>query len=105
MPGRGCGLIALGQGDFEVAYQQTGMISPPGLLAPQVPHTLRVLMDLVEAAVRTGRDAEAAAHVAVMQDANLAALSSRLSLVVGLRPRLRHPTTRRSNRPGSAGAP
>ena len=40
-------------------------------------------MDLVEAAVRTGRDAEAAAHVAAMQEANLAGLSSRLALVVG----------------------
>jgi DNA-binding CsgD family transcriptional regulator len=40
-------------------------------------------MDLVEAAVRTDRDAEAAAHVAAMQEANLAGLSSRLALVVG----------------------
>ena len=77
------GLAALGQGDFEEAYQQASMISPPGLLAPHVPYALRVLMDLVEAAVRTGRDAEAAAHVAAMQEANLAGLSSRLALVVG----------------------
>ncbi len=40
-------------------------------------------MDLVETAVRTGRDAEAAAHVAAMREANLAGLSSRLALVVG----------------------
>jgi DNA-binding CsgD family transcriptional regulator len=40
-------------------------------------------MDLVESAVRTGRDAEAAAHVAAMQDLDLAALSPRLALVVG----------------------
>ena len=40
-------------------------------------------MDLVEAAVRTGRDAEAAAHVAAMYEANVASLSSRLALVVG----------------------
>jgi len=77
------GLVALGQGDFEEAYQQASMISPAGVLAPHVPHALRVLMDLVEAAVRTGRDAEAAAHVAAMQAANLARLSSRLALVVG----------------------
>jgi DNA-binding CsgD family transcriptional regulator len=38
-------------------------------------------MDLVEAAVRTGRDAEAAAHVAAIQQSNIAALSSRLALV------------------------
>ena len=61
------GLAALGRGDFEEAYQLTSMISPPGLLAPHVPYALYVLMDLVEAAVRTGRDAEAAAHVAAMR--------------------------------------
>ena len=38
-------------------------------------------MDLVEAAVRTGRRAEAAAHVAAMRDAGLAALSPRLALL------------------------
>jgi DNA-binding CsgD family transcriptional regulator len=77
------GLAALGRGDFEEAYQQACSISPPGTLASHVPFALYVLMDLVEAAVRTGRDAEAAAHVAAMQEANLAGLSSRLALVVG----------------------
>jgi DNA-binding CsgD family transcriptional regulator len=77
------GLAALGRGDFEEAYQQASRISPPGTLASHVPHALFVLMDLVEAALRTGRDAEATAHVAAMQEANLAALSSRLALVVG----------------------
>jgi DNA-binding CsgD family transcriptional regulator len=76
-------LAALGRGDFEEAFQQASRISPPGVLASHVPHALLVAMDLVEAAVRTGRDAEAAAHVAAMQAANLAALSSRLALVVG----------------------
>jgi DNA-binding CsgD family transcriptional regulator len=77
------GLAALGRGDFEEAYQLASRISPPGLLAPHVPVALYVLMDLVEAAVRTGRDAEAAAHVAAMGEANLAALSPRLALEVG----------------------
>ena len=77
------GLAALGRGDFEEAYRLTSMISPPGLLAPHAPGALYVLMDLVDAAVRTGRDAEAAAHVAAMREANLAALSPRLALVVG----------------------
>jgi DNA-binding CsgD family transcriptional regulator len=77
------GLAALGRGDFEAAYQLASMISPPGTLAPHAPGALYVLLDLVEAAVRTGRDAEAMAHVAVMHEANLAALSSRLALVVG----------------------
>jgi len=77
------GLAALGRGDFEEAYRLTSMISPPGLLAPHAPGALYVLMDLVDAAVRTGRDAEAAAHVAAMRQANLAALSPRLALKVG----------------------
>jgi len=77
------GLAALGRGDFEVAYQQSCLISPPGHLAPYAPSALYVLMDLVEAAVRTGRHAEASAHVAAMQEANLAAISPRLALVVG----------------------
>jgi len=76
-------LSALGRGDFEDAYQQASRISPPGTLAPHVPHALVVLMDLVEAALRTGREAEAAAHVAVMRETNLAGLSPRLALVVG----------------------
>ena len=72
-----------GARDFEEAYQQACTISPPGILTSHVPHALNVLMDLVEAAVRTDRDAEATAHVAAMQEANLAGLSSRLALVVG----------------------
>jgi DNA-binding CsgD family transcriptional regulator len=76
-------LAALGRGNFEEAYQQATRISPPGTLASHVPHALTVLMDLVEAAVRTDRGAEAAAHVAAMQVANVGKLSSRLALVVG----------------------
>jgi DNA-binding CsgD family transcriptional regulator len=38
-------------------------------------------MDLVEAAVRTGRHAEAAAHVVAMREAGVAAISPRLALV------------------------
>ncbi len=74
---------ALGRADFEEAYQQASKISPPGVLASHVPHALLVLLDLVEAAVRTGRHAEATAHVAAIQEANLAAISSRLALVAG----------------------
>jgi DNA-binding CsgD family transcriptional regulator len=77
------GLAALGQSDFEEAYQQASVISPPGLFPPHNPHALKVILDLVEATLRTGRYAEAAAHVAAMQEANLAGLSSRLALVVG----------------------
>ncbi len=61
-------LAALGQGDFERAYQQATAVSPAGVFASHVPHALRVAFDLVEAAVRTGRRAEAAAHVTAMRE-------------------------------------
>jgi DNA-binding CsgD family transcriptional regulator len=74
-------MAALGQGDYEEAYQQVTAISAPGVLASHTVAALWVLMDLVEAAVRTGRNAEAAAHAAAMRDAGLAAISPRLALL------------------------
>jgi ATP/maltotriose-dependent transcriptional regulator MalT len=74
-------LAALGRADFEDAYHQLSAISPPGSLASHVPLALWAALDLVEAAVGTGRHAEAAAHAAAMRDAGLAALSPRLALL------------------------
>ena len=76
-------LAALGRGDFEDAYQHAAAISPPGVLASHVPLALWVLMDLVEAAVRTGRRTEAAAHVTAMRDVGIAVISPRLALLAG----------------------
>lgn len=75
-------LAALAIGDHDVAYLNAAAISPAGVLAPFAPHALWVLFDLVDAAVGSDRPADAAAHVAVMQQANLAAISPRLALVV-----------------------
>lgn len=75
------GLAALGRGDFEEAYQHATKISPAGTLASHVQYAIFVAMDLVEAAVRTGRHAEAADHVRAMREANLAALSPRVALL------------------------
>ncbi len=77
----GC-LAALGRGHFEEAYREAARISPPGILASHVPHALWAVMDLVEAAVRTGRQQEAAAHVAAARAARIAEISSRLALLV-----------------------
>ena len=74
-------VAALGRGDFEDAYQHATAISPAGVLASHVPLALWVLIDLVEAAVRTGRHTEAAAHVTAMRDAGIAAISPRLALL------------------------
>jgi DNA-binding CsgD family transcriptional regulator len=75
-------LAALGRGDFEEAYREAARISPPGMLASHVPHALWAVLDLVEAAVRTGRHQEAAAHVAAAREARIAEISSRLALLV-----------------------
>jgi DNA-binding CsgD family transcriptional regulator len=75
-------VAAQGVEDFETAYQAAVAISPAGVLASHAPHSLWVLLDLVEAAVRTNRHAEAEAHVAAMEAAGLSGISSRLELVV-----------------------
>ncbi len=75
-------LAALGKGDYETAYQHACTLSPPGTLAPYVPIAMWGSMDLVEAALRTGREEEAAAHAAAMRASAMAELSPRLELLV-----------------------
>jgi DNA-binding CsgD family transcriptional regulator len=74
-------LAALGRGAFEDAYQSAAAISPAGVFASHIQPALWVPMDLVEAAVRTGRRAEASAHVTAMRNADIAVLSPRLALL------------------------
>jgi DNA-binding CsgD family transcriptional regulator len=74
------GLSALGRSNFEEAYQQLAAITPPGALPAYTAYALTIPLDLVEAAVRSGREHEAAAHVRAMRDADLAALSGHLAL-------------------------
>jgi hypothetical protein len=54
-------LAALGQGDAEAAYHLAAAVTPAGLVDPDGPGRLLVV-DLVEAAVRTQRHDEAVAH-------------------------------------------
>ncbi|MFD0327243.1 response regulator transcription factor [Streptacidiphilus monticola] len=54
---------AVGRGDFEEAYQQAAALTPPGRFPAHFPHLQRVFLDLVESAMRTGREPEARAHV------------------------------------------
>src|ERR671911_2135486 len=72
---------ALGSGDFEDCYTHATAIAPPGSFPSHTTQVLWVAVDLVEAAVRTGRHAEARAHVDAMQRADLARLSPRLALI------------------------
>jgi hypothetical protein len=74
-------LAALGQGEFEDAYEQATAVTPSGTYARYVPQALWMSMDLIEAAVHSGRRDEAAAHVLAMRDHGIAALSPRLALL------------------------
>ena len=72
---------ALGRGDFEQAYQLASAISPPGTIEPYNLCALWVSLGLVEAAMRTGRSAQARAHVEAMNREEFSAVSSRLALL------------------------
>lgn len=74
-------LMAAGQGDFEEVYRLASAISPAGSFPSHLHVAHWVMMEFVEAAMRTSRSAEAAAHVAAVHDANFAAISPRLELL------------------------
>ncbi len=75
-------LDALSRGDFDEAYRCASAVSPAGQLASHVPNALWLIMELVEAAARSGRSGDAAAHVAAAREARIGGLSSRLALVL-----------------------
>ena len=56
-------------------------ITSPGDLGSHDPQALWSAMDLVEAAMHTGRQAEAAAHAAALRDADVARISPRWALI------------------------
>ncbi|MEV6813753.1 AAA family ATPase [Micromonospora sp. NPDC051296] len=71
---------ALSAGDYEAAYHHATKVYPPGALPPFAHVALWTVLDLVEAAVRTGRLDEARAHLAAADELGLAELSPRLRL-------------------------
>jgi DNA-binding CsgD family transcriptional regulator len=73
---------AAGRGDFEAVYRHASAISPAGALAEQTPTALWVFVDLVEAAVHTGRVAEARRHVAAARQLRIDRISERLAMWV-----------------------
>ncbi|MET8311446.1 AAA family ATPase [Micromonospora sp. NPDC005173] len=75
-------LAAFGEGDVEAAYQYAAAVSPAGVLAPHNAHAMWLVLDLTEAAARTNRHREAAAHAAAARQAGIAAISPRLALLV-----------------------
>ena len=74
-------LAAIGRGDFELAYQLASTVSAPGTIPPYSLPALWVTLDLVEAAMHTGREIQAYAHVQAMNRADFAAISPRLALL------------------------
>ena len=72
---------ALGAGDFEESYLNATAISPAGTLGSHPTQALWAALDLVDAAVHTGRDREASAHVDALRLADLGRLSPRFALV------------------------
>jgi DNA-binding CsgD family transcriptional regulator len=76
-------LAALGSANFEAAFKHASAVSPAGTLAPFAPHALWLVMDIVEAASRSGRISEAQAHVTAVAAAGVAGLSPRLALIAG----------------------
>lgn len=74
-------LAALSDGDYETAYRFASTITVPGTFAPYVQQASRTLLDLVEAAIHTGREDAARSHAVAAQEAALSALSPRLALI------------------------
>ncbi|MFJ9743349.1 AAA family ATPase [Streptomyces sp. NPDC101166] len=72
---------ALTEGDYEAAYLHAIGITPPGTFQPYAHQASRTLLDLVEAALHTGRTQQARAHALAAQDANLPDRSPRLALI------------------------
>jgi len=71
-------LVALAEADFETAYQAAVSICPPERFPPFSNQVGDGLLDLVEAAIHTGRLAEAQAHVAEVARLKIAEVSPRV---------------------------
>ncbi|MYT71762.1 MULTISPECIES: AAA family ATPase [unclassified Streptomyces] len=72
---------ALTEGDYEAAYLHAIGITPPGTFHPYAHQAPRTLLDLVEAALHTGRTEQARTHALAAQQAGLPGISPRLALL------------------------
>ncbi|MFI6603582.1 LuxR C-terminal-related transcriptional regulator [Nonomuraea sp. NPDC050536] len=72
---------ALSEGDYEAAYLYAIGITPPGSFERCAHQASRTLLDLVEAAVHTGRLEQARLHAQAAYDAGLPGISPRLALI------------------------
>ncbi|MEV6105158.1 LuxR family transcriptional regulator [Streptomyces sp. NPDC051940] len=74
-------IAALSAGDYETAYLYAIGITPPGVFQPCTYQASRTLLDLVEAALHTGRAEQARQHALAARDAGLPEISPRLALL------------------------
>lgn len=74
-------LAALADGDYEAAYAAAARIGAPGAFPPYAYQAVDGLLDLVEAAVHTGRLEQARAHAEAAVRLGLPAVSPRLAAV------------------------
>jgi DNA-binding CsgD family transcriptional regulator len=74
--------LAVGRGDHEEAYTRAAAMTPPGEIPSYVAHFHRVFLDLVDAAMGTGRVAEARAHVAAGRAARMDRISPHHALIL-----------------------
>lgn len=72
-------LCALSEGDYEGAYTAAVRIGAPGEFPPFAYQAVDTVLDLVEAAVHTGRVAEARQHVRAAVQLDLPSVSPRLA--------------------------
>ncbi|WP_042395034.1 AAA family ATPase [Streptacidiphilus carbonis] len=72
---------ALSEGDYEAAYLYAIGITRPGFFEPCAHQASRTLLDLVEAALHTGRAEQARQHALAARAAGLPDVSPRLALI------------------------
>ncbi|AHH16303.1 putative transcriptional regulator, LuxR family [Nocardia nova SH22a] len=72
---------ACGEGRYDTAYDMATGITPAGSFAAYTYQASRTLLDLVEAALASGRADAARAHALAAADAGLARLSPRLAIL------------------------
>ncbi|QLY29013.1 helix-turn-helix transcriptional regulator [Nocardia huaxiensis] len=90
-------LHALGTSTFGDAYRHAALINPPGDFLPHNPHALWLVLDLTEAAARSGRFEDARAHARGAKAAALEELSPRLAMLVAAAQAVAHPDKAREH--------
>ncbi|MFE7799280.1 LuxR C-terminal-related transcriptional regulator [Nocardia sp. NPDC057440] len=74
-------LSALGRSGFDEAYRHAASVNAPGGFPRYTPHAVWLVLDLAEAAARSGRVVEARAHAEAAVTAGVPGLSSRLRML------------------------